>query len=266
MRRPDFSARRSGDIAALSLRLALSDVGTLLVLVFLPLAMMAFLQPLGQLQLAQQGHAGANGAELVVPGMAVLFSFYCTTYVGMGFFREHEWGTWDRLRASMARPAEIVVGKSVPTLLIGAAQLLVLWLAGVVLYGLRSHGTLLDGVVGVIAVSASLVLATLGLGIALTALCRTLEQLSVAANLGAIVFGGLGGAFVSVDVLPGWARVLAPYTPQHWALTGYRRIVVEGQGLGSIAVPCAVLLAIAAGGATLGAMRFRMADVKVGVS
>jgi ABC-2 type transport system permease protein len=266
MRWRDWSGRRAGEVAALSLRLALADVGTLLVLVFLPLAMMAFLQPLGQLQLAQQGRTGTNGAELVVPGMAVLFSFYCTSYVGIAFFREHEWGTWDRLRASMARPAEIVIGKSVPTLLIGAAQLLVLWLAGVVLFHLRSHGSLVNGVVGVVAVSASLVLATLGLGIALTGLCRTLEQFSVVANLGAIVLGGLGGAFVSVDVLPGWARVLAPYTPQHWALAGYERIVVEGRGLSSVVVPCAVLLAIAAAGVTIGALKLRMSDVKVGVS
>lgn len=266
MRSPELSWRRTGQIARLNLRLAFTDAGTMLVLILMPLAMMAFLQPLGRLQLAQQGYPGGNGAELVVPGMAVLFSFYSTTYVGIAFFREHEWGTWDRLRASVARPAEVVTGKSVPTLVIGLAQLLVLWLGGMLLYGLRWHGAVLPWVAGIAAVSLSLVLATVGIGIALVALCRTLEQFSVLANLGAIVLGGLGGAFVATNLLPGWARLLSPYTPQHWALEGFHRIVVEGAGLGSVALPCAVLLAIAAGGAALGAVRFRMAEVKVGMS
>jgi ABC-2 type transport system permease protein len=262
MRRPEFSAARARTVAALNLRLLLTDVSGLGVLIAMPLVMMAFLQPLGRTQLGERGFVGANGAEQTVPGMAVLFSFYMVIYLGIAFFREHEWGTWDRLRASAAHPAEIIAGKCTPTLLVSAVQLGVLWLAGVVLFGLRVRGS----VAGVVAVSVSLVLATIGLGVALVALCRTLEQMSVFANLGAIVLGGLGGAFVSTQALPAWASALAPFTPQHWAITGYERVVLRGGGLGSVAVPCAVLLAIGAAGVVVAALRFRMADVKVGVS
>jgi ABC-2 type transport system permease protein len=262
MRRPELSAARARTIAGLNLRLLLTDVAGLLILVAMPLVMMAFLQPLGRTQLGQRGFTGATGAEQTVPGMAVLFSFYLVMYLGMAFFREHEWGTWDRLRASAAHPAEIIAGKCTPTLLVGGAQLGLLWLAGLALFGLRVRGS----AAGVVAVSLALMLATIGIGIALVAVCRTLEQMNVFANLGAIVLGGLGGAFVSPDALPGWARAAAPFTPQHWAITGYERVVLRGGGVSSVALPCAVLLAFGAAGAAVATLRFRMADVKVGVS
>jgi ABC-2 type transport system permease protein len=102
-------------LARHELRLFRREPGMLLQMIFMPIVMIAFLKPAFGPALAQAGFDGATGAEQAVPGMIVMFSFFGAGMVGFAFFREHGWGTWDRLRASRASAFDIVVGKAVPT-------------------------------------------------------------------------------------------------------------------------------------------------------
>ncbi len=62
--------------------------------------------------------------------VALRFAFLNTALVGTLFFREHAWGTWDRLRASSASTMDIALGKVLPLCVCQLAQLGVLFLAG----------------------------------------------------------------------------------------------------------------------------------------
>jgi ABC-2 type transport system permease protein len=230
-----------------------------IVLVAMPLLLILFVRPIWRYVLTGQGYAHANGAEQAVPGMAVMFAFFFVGSVGFSFFREHGWGTWDRLRASQARPAEIMMGKVAPLLLIAAAQQAVLFLAGAALFGLRIRGS----IVALIVVAASFAVCLVAFSVAVVAVARSIQQVNLVQTLGTMLFAGLGGALAPTALLPGWARAMSPATPSYWALRGYRSVILNGGALPSVVLPAGALLAFAAGFTFLALWRFRFEETKV---
>jgi ABC-2 type transport system permease protein len=205
------------------------------------------------------GHTDASGAEFAVPGQAVQFLFFLAPTVAFAFFREHGWGTWDRLRASAASGPEIMLGKALPMAVVGAAQLAVMFGIGVAFLDLRVDGSAL----GVLAVSASLLACVVSLGLAITAIARTMQQVSAYGYLGATLFGALGGALVPVATLPAWVRDVAPVTPQYWAMRGYNALVLDRASFGAALLPATMLLGFAAAFVVLACVRFRFDEAKV---
>ena len=254
-----MSRRRVAAIVGHEMRLLTRDPLPIMVLVVFPLILMAFLKPTFGLALAAHGHRGANGAEQVVPGQAVANGFYIVGMTSFAFFAEYGWNTWDRLRASRASSAEIIAGKSLPLFGVSALQFLVIFAIGVPLFDLHSRGPLAALIPLVAAFAACLVM----LGVMVTALCRTIQQANALAFGGIVVFGALGGALVPIDVLPGWARTVAPVTPTYWVMRGFRSIILDGHGLAAVVLPVAVLLAMSVFFAAISLARFRFSDAKV---
>ncbi|MFF0447643.1 ABC transporter permease [Streptomyces sp. NPDC004609] len=251
-----------GRIAALvrhDMRLQLRDPAPLVVRTVMPLLLMGFMQPLFRTALRAEQVEGATGAEQAVPGMAVMFTFFLVNLVGFGVFREHGWKTWDRLRAGLARPGEIVVGRIVVPLGVAMLQLAVVFLVGGLLYDLRVRGSWL----GLVAVGAALALCVVLFGMALVSLCRTVAQLAVFANLAALLFAGLGGALTPLSSLPDWASPFAPGVPTYWAMRGFTTVVLDGGGPGAVVLPVAVLAGFSLGFAVLTMVFFRFEHRKV---
>jgi len=251
-----------GRIASLvrhDLRLQLRDPAPLIVRTLMPLLLMGFMQPLFRTALRADRVEGATGAEQAVPGMAVMFTFFLVNLVGFGVFREHGWRTWDRLRASLARPGEIVAGRVVVPLGMAMLQLTVVFVLGGLLYDLRMSGSW----PALVAVGAALALCVVLFGMALVSLCRTISQLAVFANLAALLFAGLGGALTPLSSLPSWASPLAPVVPSYWAMRGFNSVVLDGGGLAAVALPVVVLLGFSAAFATLTMVFFRFEHRKV---
>jgi ABC-2 type transport system permease protein len=246
-------------LARHELRLFRREPGMLLQMVFMPIVMIAFLKPAFGPALAQAGYEGATGAEQAVPGMIVMFSFFGAGMVGFAFFREHGWGTWDRLRASQARSFEIVVGKAVPTFLLVTGQQLILFVVGVWLFDLHIRGSLL----GLGLVSIALALCLLAFGVVFAAFLRSSQALNAVNSLTVMTLAGLGGAFTPIDALPGWAQMIAPATPTYWAMVGYRAVVLDAGGVGATLRPVAVLMLFAAALTGLAVHRFSFDEAKL---
>lgn len=255
-----MSVRRLGVIVRNELRIARRDPLSILVLIVFPIITTAFLKPAFRPALIQSGHPHANGAEQVVPGQAAMSAFFLVSLVTFAFFSEHGWATWDRLRASSTTSVEIVLGKALPRVGMGIAQLTVLLIAGVFVFGLHIRGPAVALAPLIVAFCVSLVL----LGVCVTALCRTAQQANAFAYLGMVLFGAIGGAFVPLNLLPAWARTIAPVTPTYWAMRGMRSIILDGRGINAIALPCAVLLAMSALFAIVALRRLRFDDKKTG--
>lgn len=246
-------------LARHELRLYRREPGMLIQMVFMPIVMIAFLKPAFGPALAEAGYASATGAEQAVPGMIVMFSFFGAGMIGFGFFREHGWGTWDRLRASQARSVEIVIGKAVPTFLLVTGQQLVLFLAGIWLFGLRIRGS----VIGLVLVSVALALCLLAFGVVFAAFLRSTQSLNAVNSITVMTLAGLGGAFTPIDALPPWAQTIAPATPTYWAMVGYRAVVLEAGGVAATLVPVAVLLTFAVVLTAVAVRRFSFDEAKI---
>ena len=253
---------RSLAIARTGTRLLLADPAPLVITIIMPLLLTAFLLPSARAQLQVTGFAGASGGEQLVPGLAVMFAFLNVTLVGTLFFREHAWGTWDRLRASSASTADIVLGKILPLYVCQLLQLAVLFAAGRLLFGYHPNGSVLA-----LAVVLALFVAMLvAFGIMLVAVFATMDQALVIGNLGGMVMAGLGGALAPASTLPSWAQAAAHATPAYWALRALHDITLEGAGLARVVPAMLVLAGFGVVFALVAALRFRAADTKVGTT
>lgn len=253
-----ISPRRVGVILTHELKLAARDPLPAMVLVLFPIITMAFLKPAFRAALVQGGHPHANGAEQVVPGQAVMSAFFIVSLTTFAFFSEFGWMTWDRLRASPAGSFEIVLGKSVPRVVMVLAEFVVVIGAGVVLFGLHIRGDALALIPLVLAFSVSLVL----LGVAVTAVCHSAQQANSFAYVGMVLFGAIGGALVPFSVLPQWAQTIAPVTPTYWAMRGFHSVILDGRGFGAMAAPIGALAAMTAVFAAVSLRRLRFDEAK----
>lgn len=255
-----MSWRRSAALAAHELRVMRHEAGMLSVYIVMPLVMVAFLNPVFGASAAAQGDGAVEGAALAVPGMAVLFALFLIGHVGFLFFREHQYGTWERLRATPLSPVEVILGKALPVLALALFQQALLFALGLWLFDLSIAGSL----VAVAAVAAALGTCLVACGVAAAAYVRSAQKLNAMSGVLAMVLGGLGGSLTPVDALPGWAQRLAPVSPGYWAVEGYRSVIVDGAGVAGIAGPLAALFAFALAAGALAAVRFRFEETKVG--
>ena len=244
-------------IARQDLRVLRTDLMPVVALVVMPLLLTPFLLPAFDEALRVDGRPAATGAEQAVPGMAVTFGFFLVGNVCFGFFREHAWSTWERLRASAAGAPEILLGKMVVPLFEAAVEFVILFVVGGFLMGLHVHGSWL----ALMAVGGCFSLYLVATGLAVTALCGTFLQANVIVNITGLVLAGLAGAIVPSSLLPEWAQVIAPAVPGYWAMQGYEHAIL---GQGSILVPVLVLLAFALVFALIASVRFRIDETKVG--
>ncbi len=255
-----MSPRRSAAIARNELRILRRDPMPLMVLLVMPVIMAALYRTTFRAALVVSGHPHASGSDFAVPAMIVQFGFFLVPFTGFLFFREHMWKTWPRLRASGARPAEIVLGKALPMILIGLAQIGVVLAAGVALLDLHATQSLVPLVVvaGLYVVTATVI------GIAVTALVRTSQQLNAIGFLGATVLGAIGGALVPLSTLPPWTHHLAPATPQYWAMRASRDLLLDHLTWTVIVLPLTVLAIFGAGAALIAIRKLRFEDRTVG--
>jgi ABC-2 type transport system permease protein len=247
-------------IARHDLRVLKRDPAFLIIFTVMPILFMAFNESaIGAALSVEFPNIQANGAAFVVPGATVLFSGFLVGNLGFGVFREHGWNTWERLRASPLTTSELMLGKSVVPILTISLQIAVLLGAGFLFFDLHLRGSL----PAFVAVAVALAVMEVALGFMLLSLCRSVLQLNAAANAGAMLFGGLGGAITPVEFLPGWAQAIAPFTPTYWAMEGFRAVTLRSGGLADVAVPLLVLAGFTVAFAVVAVLRFQVEDTKV---
>jgi ABC-2 type transport system permease protein len=251
--------RRSLAIIAHDLRVLKRDPAFIVIMIVMPLIMMVFLKGTFRLSLRASGYPNATGAEQIVPGGIVMFSTFMMGNLAFAVFREHGYGTWDRLRASPASTLELLLGKSVVPLLTLALQSVVLFVFGLTVFGLRIPGSW----PALLLVAVSHWLCLTAVGLFLLTICRTIQQVNAASNVGAMVLSGLGGAFTPLSGLPTWARHIAPATPHYWAMRGFRSVILGSGGFGTALLPSGVLLGVAVALTIFTRFRFNADDKKL---
>lgn len=226
--------------------LLLREPGPVISRLVQPLVLIMLMHPLYTAALAADGPQA--GTVQVVTGMLVMFSLLALSVVGTGVMTERSWRTWDRLRATPARPAELLGAKAVP-----AFALLLVLQAEVIGFGMAAFGLRVPDPALLALAVAAWALALLGIGMALGAVLRSQSELNVAYDIGGIVFSALGGALIPSGELPGWARAAAPASPGYWAM-GALRSALGGQAGATLRDGC-VLAGVAAAASALAAWR-----------
>lgn len=253
-----MSPRASLAIVRHEFRVLMTDPSTFVFLILMPLVMAALTRELFAGALISEGFRSVNGSEFAIPGMAVSFAAFGVGYAGFTFFRDHGWGTWDRLRATPVTSVDLIAGKVAPTVLVTGLQIGLLFAVGGPLLGLSVRGS--GAAIAVTIVVLALALGAFGM--AVTAFARTMQQLNAIGSVGGFAMAIIGGAFVPVSSMPGWAQAVAPAMPTYWAMKAFRSVILEGEGLGGVVLPLAMMAAFGVLFTLLAAARFRMEETK----
>lgn len=190
-----------------------------------------------------------------VIGFAVLFSFMTINYMGLALFREFFGHTW--LRQAVYKPprSAFLAGKLGPVVGMGIIQLVVFAVLTFLIYPLPLHGDVFQ----LLVVTVPLACCGPMIGILLYNLTSSVSTFQSVTYLVMIGMGGLGGTIVIPERLPALARVLGPFTPQHWAIEAFANSTV---GSGSWALTWQYAGIIAAITAIFGAAAFLTFDFR----
>jgi ABC-2 type transport system permease protein len=189
----------------------------------------------------QGGNAGGgfNPLAYIAPGMALMFLMYRVSHGGRSLLVERAQGTLSRLLVSPTTAAQVLGGKMLGIFATGTAQVLVLIVASTLLFKLYWGDP-----VGVVVLVLAAVAGATGWGLLLTALARTPGQVSAIGAALMLIFGILGGGFVSMDAMPGWVRLASRITPNAWGLDAFSTLALGGS-LPDIGRPLLALLVMA---------------------
>lgn len=195
--------------------------------------------------------------EQTVPGFSVMFTFWLSIFVAASIYAEkREFHTWRRTLVAPVPRATIIASRVLAYVVLGLAQLTLLFLLGWALFGLNLGNDL----PALWMVFIAMALVTTGFGILMASLIQDFATLNGIVNIAVIVMGALGGALVPVFLLPQWVQELSVFTPQYWALDAIQRLTILGDGLTDVLPQLGVLLAFAAAFFTVGFLRFRFVD------
>lgn len=93
--------------------------------------------------------------------------------------------------------------------------------------------------------------ALLGLGAMLGVLARSMNELSAAYDIGAMILSSLGGALVPLTAMPMWVRHIAPASPGYWAVAALQAAFRGDAGRTLEAAAVLAGVAVAAGLVTI---------------
>ena len=172
----------------------------------------------------------------LAPGMALMFLMYTVSYGGRSILAEKAQGTLPRLLVSPTSSTQILGGKVFGIFLTGAAQMLILIGASSLFFQLKWGDPF-----GVIILVLAAVFGATGWGMFITALARTPAQVASVGSAIMLIFGIMGGSFISLDQMPPAIQTFSKITPNAWALDGFTTLGLGGT-LADLSSPIVALL------------------------
>ncbi|MCC7666258.1 ABC transporter permease [Liquorilactobacillus satsumensis] len=252
--------RQISAVTRLNMHLQLAEPSVQIIMILIPIVMAPFMLPAAKAQLLVQGYHAANGSEQVVPGLAVLFSFFSVQLIIQNFFNEATYNTWDRLQVSITSLPEIITGKAIIAYIIQLLQLIAVVLLSSVLFNFSPNGSWLALAVTLIIFSACLTF----FGILLVSWTDSASFALMLSNFLGVLMAGLGGSLSPTNSFPDWAQKLAWFDPAYWALSAIKKISLDHGNLSMIKTNLIILIIITSLFVLLALLGFKLKPLKAG--
>ncbi len=177
-----------------------------------------------------------------IAGLGIFFTYFVVGLSATSLLEERTNGTLARLLAAPIRPASIVAGKTLASILLGIIAMAVLAIASTLIMG-ADWGNALAAAGIIIAI----VIAAAGLMTFVGGLARTAEQASSLQSIVALTMAMLGGTFVPISSSEGFLGALRYATPNAWYIRGLGDIAGGAYGEAAFAVGVLLLIGLVFG-------------------
>ena len=156
--------------------------------------------------------------------------------------REREQGTFDQLLVTPYTPTEIMIGKAVPSILVGLFQSTVILLISILWFKIPMAGSLLTLYSGLLVFTV----ASVGVGLSISALSASMQQAMLYTFVLMMPLLLLSGLTTPVANMPRAMQWRTSVNPLHYAIDLVHRVYLEGVGLGAVMGDIIPLLVISA--------------------
>jgi ABC-2 type transport system permease protein len=175
------------------------------------------------------------------PGMMLQFAIAGLLTAAQVIVAERKSRTLQRLLTTSTRRIHILLGHYLAIFSLIFTQFIILISFGQFIlkvdYLRMPLATLLVALCAALCISA--------LGLLIGVLARSEEQAVTFSLIPMIVFAGLGGAWVPLEVTGATFQAIGHVSPVAWAMDGFKNVIIRGLGLNSVLLPSAALLGYA---------------------
>lgn len=167
----------------------------------------------------------------MIPGLIGTITLLQTLLLtALSVAREREDGTFDQLLVTPIRPAEIMIGKALPSTLVGLAQATLILLVAQLWFRIPFSGSYLTLYAGLVL----FVIAAVGIGLFVSSLVATMQQAMLFSFVLLMPFVLLSGLATPIGNMPLFFQYVTFLNPLRYAIDLTRRVYLEGVGLGPI--------------------------------
>jgi ABC-2 type transport system permease protein len=190
------------------------------------------------------------------PGIIVQFAIIGLITSGQVLVEERKTHTLQRLMTTAMHPWQIIAGHMLAMFAIVFFQTLLMVIFGQFVLNVDY----LRVPLGTFLIALALGLWVAAMGLLISTIAKSDNQVVLYAMLAMFFFSALGGTWFPLEGAGGTFAALAKWLPSSWAMTGLQNILIRGLDLASLWQPIAILLAYALGFFILAVWRFRKMD------
>jgi len=196
-------------------------------------------------------------ATRIVGGWAMQFLLFALSAAATALFSERDNGIFHRILAGPVSRAQILWSKFVYGICIGMLQLITLFLAGRILYGIdvEHHIGLL------LLICAFAAAACTSFGMLLAAISSSQEAASGLATFLILLMCAIGGAWFPVTLMPEFIQHVSKLTLVYWAMEGFSQVLWANASFMELLPTIGILGAITAIVMSIAVWRFNRGNI-----
>jgi ABC-2 type transport system permease protein len=193
--------------------------------------------------------------NFMVPGIVgLLLSIITLILTSLAVVKEKEVGTMEQLIVTPLKPHQIIIGKLVPSVILGFLAIIIVLTAMSYLFNIPVKGS----ITFLLGSSFFYILSTLGLGLFVSTISKTQQQammIAIFAVMMPMVF--LSGFAFPVENMPGAIQFISYIVPLKYFITIIRSVILKGLGFSDLWMEAFVLLGMGVMILFLSSLRFR---------
>jgi ABC-2 type transport system permease protein len=193
-------------------------------------------------------------AVIMIPGLCgIILVFVGTIATALGVVRERQAGTMEQLAVMPFRPRDVFLGKIAPYLLIAALDMVIVVIAGMLLFDVPFRGSVATFALG----SLLFLFVTVGTGVVISSISQTQAQAMQLAVFTMVPQFLLSGLFFPLYAMPWSVRWIGYLLPLTWFIKVARGVMVRGTPIDALWLPLLILAVMAVAVFTVSTLRFR---------
>jgi len=176
-----------------------------------------------------------------VGGWAMMFLLFSITGAASSLFDEKKSGVVLRILASPVTRTQILWSKYIYNMTLGIIQLMIMFIAGMLLFNIDIFSNFLNLFILIIASS----FACTGFGMFLSSVSRTSQQANGWGTLLILTMSAIGGSWFPISFMPQYIQFFSKLTLVYWSVDGFLTVLWRGAGFTEVLPNILILLGIA---------------------